>query len=301
MHMTRAARLRQILKQGGPGIVPGATDCLTAKLIEQAGYPCVYVTGGGASNTFLGAPDLGIMTLNELASQAERISDAVSIPVISDVDTGFGGVANVKRAIKMYERAGIAGFHIEDQEFPKRCGHFEGKVVVSTESMLYRIQAAVDARTDPDFLIIARTDARAVEGVDAAIERCHRYREAGADAIFFEQAQNREELQRVGIEFKGVPLVANMIERSKTPILPASDLLSMGFNIILYANLALYLGTFAIKNGLKQLREEGHSLNMMERMLSFQERQELVGLAKTDAAEKDLVDRGKKRLAASER
>ncbi|MGE4240493.1 isocitrate lyase/PEP mutase family protein [Ramlibacter sp.] len=294
---SRAARFRQLLKEGGPGIVPGATDCFTAKLIEAAGFPAVYVTGGGASNTLLGVPDVGIVTLNELASQAERISDAVSVPVISDVDTGFGGIANVKRAIRMYERAGIAGFHIEDQVFPKRCGHFEGKQVVSTEEMCYRIQAATDARTNDDFLIIARTDARAAEGVDAAIERCHRYMEAGADSIFFEQAQSREELERVGREFKGVPLVANMIERSKTPILPEDDLKAMGFNIILYANAALYLGAFAIKAGLKQLREEGHTKNMQDRMLSFQERQELVGLAKVDAAEKELVARVKGRLA----
>lgn len=294
---TRAAQLRQILSNGGPGIVPGATDCFTAKLIEQAGFPMVYVTGGGAANTYLGMPDIGLVTLNELASQAERISDAVSVPVIADCDTGFGGIANVKRTIRAYERAGLAGFHIEDQVFPKRCGHFDGKAVVSTEDMLYRLHAALDARTDPDFLIIARTDSRAVEGMEAALERCHAYREAGADAIFFEQPRSIEELTQVSKAFKGVPLVANMVERSKTPIVPEQQLKDLGFNIILYANIALYLGAFAIKSGLKVLREEGHSKSVMERMLSFQERQDLVGLAKADAYERDLVAKVKASLA----
>lgn len=292
---TRAARLRELLKTGGPGIVPGATDCFTAKLIEQAGFPAVYVTGGGAANTYLGMPDLGIVTLNELASQAERISDAVSVPVFADCDTGFGGVANVQRTVRAYERAGLAGLHIEDQVFPKRCGHFDGKAVVSTDEMLYRLHAALDARVDPDFLIIARTDSRAPEGLDAALARAQAYLEAGADAIFVEQPRSVEELKRVGDTFKGVPLVANMVERSKTPLLPADDLAKMGFNIILYANAALYLGAFAIQSGLKVLREKGTSESLLDRMMSFQERQALVKLAEFDAYERSLVEKVKAR------
>lgn len=289
--MKRTTQLRQLLAKGGPGIVPGATDCFTARLIEEAGFPVVYVTGGGTANTYLGAPDLGLVTLNELASQVERIANAVSVPVIADCDTGFGGVANVGRTIRAYERAGAAGLHIEDQVFPKRCGHFDGKSVVSTKDMCYRLQAALDARTDPDFLIIARTDSRAVEGFDAALERAQCYLALGADAIFFEQPQSADELRRVGQAMPDTVLVANMVERSKTPILPEAELKEMGYRIILYANAALYLGAYAIRQGLATLRAEGSTQSMFDRMLTFQERQKLIGLDKADAYERRLVER----------
>jgi 2-methylisocitrate lyase-like PEP mutase family enzyme len=294
--LSRAKRLRQLLASGGPGIVPGATDCFTARLIEASGFPVVYVTGGGTANTFLGRPDIGLVTLNELASQVERISDAVSVPVIADCDTGFGGVANVARTIRAYERAGASGLHIEDQLFPKRCGHFDGKAVVPVEDMLYRLQAALDARQDPDFLIIARTDARGPEGFDRALERAHAYVEAGADALFFEQPRSTEELRRVGQAFPNVPLVANMVERSKTPLLPETELKAMGYRIILYANAALYLGAFAIRAGLRVLREQGTTETLLDRMMSFEERQALIGLAEADNYERDLVERVKRKL-----
>ncbi len=294
--LKRTTRLRNLIKAGGPGIVPGATDCFTARIIEEAGFPVIYVTGGGTANTYLGGPDIGLVTLNELAGQVERISDAVSVPVIADCDTGFGGVANVKRTIRAYERAGAAGLHIEDQVFPKRCGHFDGKAVVSIEDMLYRLQAALDARTDPDFLIIARTDARGPEGFDSALERAHAYLELGADAIFVEAPSSREELERIGREFRGTPLIANMVERSRTPLLPEKELLAMGFNIILYANAALYLGSFAIRKGLEVLKKERTTESLLDRMTTFQERQQLIGLAKVDAAERELVERVKRRL-----
>ncbi len=287
----RSARLRALLAEGGPGIVPGATDCFTARLIESAGFPVVYVTGGGTANTYLGRPDIGLVTLNELAGLVERIADAVSVPVIADCDTGFGGVANVARTIRAYERAGAAGLHIEDQLFPKRCGHFDGKSVVSTQDMLYRLQAALDARTDPNFLIIARTDARGPEGFERALERAHAYLDLGADALFFEQPRSRDELRIVGETFRGKPLVANMVERSKTPMLPEAELKAMGYSIILYANSALYLGAFAIRQGLQVLREQGSTQSLFHRMISFDERQALIGLDKADAYERDLVDR----------
>ncbi|UHL63898.1 isocitrate lyase/phosphoenolpyruvate mutase family protein [Paralcaligenes sp. KSB-10] len=289
--IARTTQLRQILAAGGPGIVPGATDCFTARLIEQAGFPVVYVTGGGTANAYLGAPDIGLVTLNELASQVERIADAVSVPVIADCDTGFGGVANVRRTVRAYERAGAAGLHIEDQLFPKRCGHFDGKSVVPAREMEYRLQAALDARTDPDFLIIARTDARAVEGFDAALERARRYLQLGADAIFFEQPRSVDELQRVGEAFRGTVLVANMVERSKTPLLPADQLLGMGFQIILYANAALYLGAYAIRRGLAVLRSAGTTESLLDVMMTFGERQALIGLDRADAYERSLVER----------
>ena len=296
--MKRTTQLRRILEQGGPGTVPGATDCFTARLIEQAGFPAVYVTGGGTANTYLGAPDIGLVTLNELAGLVERIADAVSIPVIADCDTGFGGLANVRRTIRAYERAGAAGLHIEDQIFPKRCGHFEGKTVVPARDMCYRLQAALDARTDPDFLIIARTDARAVEGFDAALERARLYRDIGADAIFVEQPRSVEELRRIGQAFPGEVLVANMVERSKTPLLPTAELAAMGFRIILYANAALYLGAHAIREGLAVLRSAGTTESLLDRMMTFGERQQLVGLDRADAYERDLAARVDRRAPA---
>jgi 2-methylisocitrate lyase-like PEP mutase family enzyme len=295
----RTTQLRKLLAAGGPGIVPGATDCFTARWIEEAGFPVIYVTGGGTANTYLGGPDIGLVTLNELAGQVERIADAVSVPVVADCDTGFGGVANVKRTVRMYERAGAAGLHIEDQVFPKRCGHFEGKSVVPTEEMLFRLQAALDARTDPDFLIIARTDARAPEGFVAALDRARAYLELGADAIFVEQPRSVDELRLIGEAFRGTPLVANMVERSKTPLLPERELLAMGFNIILYANAALYLGSYAIRQGLAVLRKEGTSQSLLDRMTTFEERQTLIGLDRADAYERDLVQRVRSRRAGA--
>jgi 2-methylisocitrate lyase-like PEP mutase family enzyme len=295
----RTTQLRKLLADGGPGIVPGATDCFTARWIEDAGFPVVYVTGGGTANTYLGGPDIGLVTQNELAGQVERIADAVSVPVIADCDTGFGGVANVRRTVRMYERAGAAGLHIEDQVFPKRCGHFEGKSVVPTEEMLFRLQAALDARADPDFLIIARTDARAPEGFEAALDRARAYLELGADAIFVEQPRSVDELRRIGEAFRGTPLVANMVERSKTPLLPERELLAMGFNIILYANAALYLGSYAIRQGLAVLRKEGTTQSLLDRMTTFAERQALIGLDRADAYERDLVARVRSRRAGT--
>lgn len=289
--MARTTRLRELLASGRPIIAPGATDAFTGRLIEEAGFDVVYVTGGGMANTFLRAPDIGLVTQMELVAHAKRISDAVGVPVFADCDTGFGGVANVRRTVKEYEAAGLAGLHIEDQPFPKRCGHFENKSVVPVDDMLYRLQAALDARTDPDFVIIARTDARAVEGFEAALARAQAYRDIGADALFIEAPQSIHELRHIGERFRGIPLVANIVENGKTPIVPADELARLGFNLIVYANSALRLGAFAIRQGLKVLREAGSTQTLLDRMLTFDDRQALVGLAESDAYERDLVSR----------
>lgn len=288
---TRASELRRILSGDGPVMVPGATDCFVAKLIERAGFPVVYVTGAGVTNTLLGEPDVGLITLTELAERAGRIAQAVSVPVIADCDTGFGGVQNVKRTIREYERQGVAGLHIEDQVMPKRCGHFEGKAVVPIDDMLYRLQAALDARTDPDFLIIARTDARSVEGFDAALRRARAYRALGVDALFIEAPQSVEELERIGAEFSDTILLANIVDGGKTPVLPAERLGKLGFKICLYPNVALYLGAYAIREGMRVLREQGTTANLRDRMMTFAERQEVVGLAEADAYEAGLIER----------
>jgi 2,3-dimethylmalate lyase len=288
---TRTSDLRRILRQDGAVTAPGATDCFVAKLIERAGFPALYVTGAGVTNTLLGEPDIGLITLPELADRAGAIARSVSIPVIADCDTGFGGVHNVRRTVRMYERAGIAGLHIEDQVMPKRCGHFEGKAVVPIDDMLYRLQAALDARTDPDFLIIARTDARAVEGLDAAIRRARAYRSLGADALFIEAPQSVEEMERICSEFRGEILLANMVERGKTPLLPSAQLAKMGYKIVIYPSTAMCLGAHAVQEGLRVLREQGTTASLLDQIMPFAERQDLVGLDEADNYERELVER----------
>lgn len=282
--------LRSLLTDGRPHILPGAADALTARLVERAGFDAVYVTGAGVANTQLGAPDVGLLTQTEMVMQLQRIAAAVSLPILADADTGYGGVGSVARTVREYERAGVHGLHLEDQDLPKRCGHFEGKAVVPVDEMRLRLAAALDARTNPDFLIIARTDARAVEGFDAALERARAYRAQGADVIFFEAPQSVEELRAVGEAFRGVPLVANMVEGGKTPQLPANELYALGYNLIICANTALRLAAKAVQEGLRTLRETGTSAGVVDRMLTWQERQELVGLDENDRFERRLLE-----------
>ncbi|MBC5811116.1 MAG: isocitrate lyase/phosphoenolpyruvate mutase family protein [Candidatus Eremiobacteraeota bacterium] len=282
--------LRSLLTDGRPHILPGAADALTARLVERAGFDAVYVTGAGVANTQLGAPDVGLLTQTEMVMQLQRIAAAVSLPILADADTGYGGVGSVARTVREYERAGVHGLHLEDQDLPKRCGHFEGKAVVPVDEMRLRLAAARDARTNPDFLIIARTDARAVEGFDAALERARAYRAQGADVIFFEAPQSVEELRAVGEAFRGVPLVANMVEGGKTPQLPANELYALGYNLIICANTALRLAAKAVQEGLRTLRETGTSAGVVDRMLTWQERQELVGLDENDRFERRLLE-----------
>ena len=195
--MKTTAKLRQLLRQPGIIVAPGAYDCLTARLIEREGFPAVYMTGAGTAVTRLGRPDLGFATLSEMVSNAAAIAATVSIPLIADADTGYGGALNVYRSVREYERAGVAAMHIEDQVFPKRCGHLDGKQVVPCEEMVVKLRAAVEARTDEDFVLIARTDALAVTGLDDTLRRCQAYAEAGADVLFVEAVRTHEEIAHV--------------------------------------------------------------------------------------------------------
>ncbi|TAM58526.1 oxaloacetate decarboxylase [bacterium] len=283
--------LRELLRGDRIALAPGAYDAWTARLIEEAGFPLVYATGAGISNSQLGRPDIGLITLPEMATQVARIAGVVNVPVLADADTGFGGVANVARTVREYERAGAAGLHIEDQTFPKKCGHFEGKSVVDVREMLLRLEAALAARRDPSFVIVARTDARAVEGLDAAIARARAYARTGVDALFVEAPQSIGELRRIREELPDVPLVANMVEGGKTPLVPAAELERLGYRIVLYANFALRVGAYAVRAGLQQLRADGTSEAMLQSMLSWPERQELVRLAEAQAFERALVER----------
>lgn len=274
--------LRDIVSRREAVLVPGAANALFARLIEDLGFECVYVTGAGIANMALGAPDIGLTTLDDIAQTVSRIADAVSLPLIVDADTGFGNAVNTWRTMKVLERAGASAIQLEDQDFPKRCGHFNGKGVIPLGEMLPKIKAAADARTK-DTLIIARTDALAVEGIDAAFERAQAFIEAGADMTFVEAPRDADQMRRIAA--LGVPQVANIVHGGKTPPLLQSELADMGFGIVLYANAALQAAVHASTEVLASLKANGSLDAVHDRLASFEERQAAVAKNKWDALE----------------
>lgn len=275
--MSSASRLRQRLAAGPVLVAPGAHDALTARLVERAGFEAVYFTGAGFSYTHLGAPDLGLVTLTETAWRVGTVAEATRLPVIVDADDGYGGPFNVARTVRMLEAAGAAAIQLEDQVAPKRCGHLAGKQVVPADVMVGKIRAATDARRDPALVIVARTDARAVEGLDAALERAHCYREAGADVLFVEGPESREELVRVARELPP-PVMVNMVEGGVSPLLPAHELESMGYRLVIFPGTAVRAAAAAILRALEVLRRDGSTDGLRDQMLSFRELNELLGL-----------------------
>jgi 2-methylisocitrate lyase-like PEP mutase family enzyme len=282
--MTRpgGAQLRSMLAaaraDATPVIAPGAPNALTARIVVDAGFPCVYVSGAGIANWSLGVPDLGLTTRVEVVQEVARICEAVDVPVIADADTGYGNALAVRRTVHEFERAGVAAIQLEDQVDPKRCGHFDGQAVIPAAEMLGKLGAALDAREDRDLVIIARTDARAVDGLDAAIERAVAYKDGGADAIFVEALLDRSELARVGTEVPG-PLVANMVEGGKTPLTSRADLGAMGYDLVLYANVAPRAAMQAMQEVLQVLLVEGDTRSVEDRIVSMDERNRLTGMA----------------------
>lgn len=273
-------------------MAPGTFNALFARLIVEAGFPAVYLSGAGVANTLLGRPDLGLVTMNEMLLVAEHVCAAVDVPVIADGDTGYGGVHNVARTVAAYEGAGVAAIQLEDQVFPKKCGHFEGKEVVPVAEMLERVHAAQDARSGPDaILIIARTDAAGPLGLDEAISRAHLYGEAGADLLFVEAPSSREDLERIGRELDGWPLVANMVEYGKTPLLPAEQLGRLGFSLVIFPGSIARTATLAAREMLEELAADGTTAGRLDKMASFQEVNRLVGLADADEWEQGIADR----------
>ena len=289
MHVSLNRQLRDRLDARDAAIVPGAADALVARLIADAGFEAVYVTGAGVANAFLGAPDLGLVTATELVDHVATIREAVDLPLIVDADTGFGGPLNVRRTVRALERAGANAIQLEDQVFPKRCGHFAGTEVVSTAEMVQRIRAATDARIDDDLVIIARTDARASEGLDAALARAAAYVDAGADATFVEAPGDAAELERIATTLP-VPQVANMVAGGRTPLLPQDELRAMGFAVILYANTALQAALKAMADVLGHLRTKGDLDGVLEQLIPFDERQRLVGKPAYDELEASYTD-----------
>lgn len=284
----RRLRLRELLNQPGIVIAPGAYDALSARLIEQAGFDVVYMTGSGAANSLLGQPDLGLTTMTEMANQASRICAAVGLPVVADADTGYGGLLNVRRTIQEYERAGVAGLHLEDQVLPKRCGHFEAKEVIPLEEMVAKIRAALASRGDPNLLIIARTDARAVEGFEAALRRARAYQEAGADALFIEAPRTSDELRTIGRSFQ-VPLIANMVEGGSTPLLSAAELEALGFKLVLHAGTLARAAARAVQEILQHLRTHGTVQGVEDRLISFADRDRITDRPGVEAWERQFT------------
>lgn len=283
--MKKTTQLRQLLSSGKIVVAPGAFNALSAKIIEQAGFPAVYMTGYGASADLLGAPDYGLLTLTEMANHAARLAQAVNVPVIADGDTGYGNALNVRRTIQEYERAGVAAIHLEDQIMPKRCGHMEGKQVIDAREWAKKIEAAVDTRTDPDFVIIARTDARAVYGLDEAISRAKMAVAAGADVIFVEAPQSVDELKKVR-DTIDAPLMANMIEHGKTPLLSVDELQKLGYNLVIYPLATLYMAARAMREAMAELKNTGTTAGLVNRMLAFHEFNDLVGLKEFQTLER---------------
>jgi len=279
--------------------VPGITDALGARLVERAGFAAAYATGAGIANAQFGLADIGLVSLGELAGQAGRVIDATGLPVIVDADTGFGSALSVMRTTHLLETAGAAGIQLEDQRMPKRCGHFDGHELVETGEMAAKVTAAARARTEADGLVIvARTDARGVLGIDEAIRRGHAYLQAGADVLFIEAPRTEEELARIGAEFAGVPLVANVVEGGKTPQLPAGELHKLGFTVILFANFLMRVMAKAGQEALAHLRDSGYTRDYSERTLGWADRQTLFALAELDALDGDLAAHAAGRGAA---
>jgi carboxyvinyl-carboxyphosphonate phosphorylmutase len=247
-------RLRELLAGPEPVIAPGAYDAFSARLAEQAGFEAVYMTGFGASASLLGRPDVGLLSFDEMAGHARRLVQAVAVPVIADADDGYGNPINVLRTVREYEAAGVAALHIEDQVSPKKCGHMEGKHVIAASEMVEKVRAAVEARRSDDLVIIARTDARAVEGLDAALERARRYRDAGADALFVEAPETEQEIEAVAEAFPGTPLLFNAVEGGRTPVLELERLRELGFRLVIYPLTALLAATGAVQDALLRLR-----------------------------------------------
>ena len=251
-------RLRELLARPEPLVAPGAYDALSARLVEQAGFDVVYMTGFGTTASLAGRPDVGLLTGTEMVDNARRIAAAVDVPVIADADTGYGNAINVVRTVQAYEQAGVAGIHLEDQVMPKKCGHMSGKAVIPADEMAGKIRAAVAARRDPDFLLIARTDAAAVEGLSAAIDRARAYADAGADVLFVEAPTSEDDIARVAEELRGVaPLVFNWAEGGRTPPIQLARIAELGFALVLFPIGTLLAATAGIRRLLASLRDDG--------------------------------------------
>ena len=289
MPQTKSSRLRELIARGCV-LMPGVPNAAMARQVEQVGFDAVYVSGAGMANATAGVPDIGLLTLTEVAQLAGYIAKAVKIPAIVDADTGFGGSENVARTIHELERAGLAGCHIEDQEFPKRCGHLAGKSIIDLGEMVERIKAAVAARHDPDFMIVARTDARAVEDFDRTVDRAQNYLAAGADAIFPEALQSAGEFRDFANEID-LPLLANMTEFGKSPLLSFQELSDFGYRMVIFPMSAFRVAMKASEEFLRALKKNGAQSDWLEKMQTREELYELLDYDPNAASWRGFSDR----------
>lgn len=276
--MNKCKDFQKLLQEPGSFILPGAYDAMSAKLIEEIGFKAIYATGAGISNAQLGWADVGLTSLKEVVDIVARMADVTNVPVVVDGDTGFGNAINVMRTIREFERAGAAAIQMEDQVSPKKCGHFNGKEVISKEEMVGKIKAALDARKDENLAIMARTDALAVHGIEDALDRAFAYSEAGADIIFVEAPNTIEQLLQITSSLKGIPQVINLVEGGKTPLISLQEAEEIGFKIMLCANTVLRSAIKGITDSLKILKEEGSQENLLNKICTWEERQSLFKL-----------------------
>lgn len=275
--MNPREKLKGLLTRKGLLVAPGAFDGLSARLVEEAGFEAVYLSGGAVARS-MGVPDIGLLTMSEVIERASQVVSAVKIPVIADADTGYGNALNLVRTVREFERVGVAAIHIEDQVTPKRCGHLEGKEVISLAEMEKKLEAALESRTDPNFVTIGRTDSRAIHGLEDAIRRGKAFARIGADAVFIEAPQSEAELETIARSIPEVPLMVNMFKGGKTPLLPASRLEEMGFRIAIYPSETQRAAIHSMREALALLKREGSTEAMDDRLATFKERERIVGL-----------------------
>lgn len=288
--MSKNKQFKALLQQPNAFILPGAYDGMTARLIEESGFPAIYATGAGISNAQLGWADVGLTAVTEIADVVSRMSDVTNVPIVVDGDTGFGNAINLMRTVKQLERAGASAIQFEDQVAPKKCGHFGGKQVISKEEMVYKIKAAVDTRKDDDLSIIARTDALAIYGMGEALERANAYKEAGADVIFVEAPTTVEQLMEITANVRDIPHIINMVEGGSTPLVSLEEAGEMGFQIMLCANTVLRSAIKGIQESLRILKQDQSQENIHDFICTWEERQELFKLGQIKQWEKQYLE-----------
>jgi 2-methylisocitrate lyase-like PEP mutase family enzyme len=286
--MTPRQTLRQLLKRNKLLVAPGCFDGLSARLVHEAGFEAAYLSGGAVARS-MGIPDIGLVTMSESIERAAQVVSAIKIPIIADADTGYGNAVNLVRSVREFERTGVAAIHIEDQVTPKRCGHLDGKEVISLPEMAKKLEAALAARSDPDFCIIARTDARGVNGFDDAIKRGQAFVEIGVDAVFVEAPQSEEELAEIPRRVTGVPLLVNVFKGGKTPVLPVERLEKMGYRIAIYPSETQRAAIHAMRNALGTLKREGTTESIDATLTTFKERDRVVDLDGWQKIEKEFL------------
>lgn len=277
MSRDKRAALASRMKKDALVVAPGIFDMISAKLADRLGFECLYVTGYGTVASHLGLPDAGLATYSDMVGRVAQMAKLTATPLIADADTGYGGLLNVRHTVEGYEAAGACGLQLEDQEFPKKCGHLPGRRVIDAADMAAKVRVAVDSRSDPNFLVVARTDARTTLGLDEALRRAERYLEAGADVLFVESPESLEEMRRIGERFRGVPLLANMVEGGRTPLLDAHTLEELGYRIAIFPGLGFLAAAAALERAYRELKSTGTSKDIALPLYDFQKFSALMG------------------------